>query len=406
MMKSSYKYPTFIWKGLDPSKNKKMGEIEAINVSFASIRLKKEGIKLISIRRKNFLDLFFYSQPITSNDITSFLRNLTMLLKAGIPLSQALFFLSHSVSKNRLLRLIKDIHKKIQEGLSLSDSLSKQTKYFENLDRELIFVGEQSGMLETLLTRIIEQREKKAALKNKIKKALYYPSLVIFCCCLLVYLLFLFVIPHFSDLFASLGGQLPWLTQLIITLASHAVIVGIIMTLVSVGIYFFLSQGYKKSLSVKRHMDHLFLKIPLFGSLSLKYFFVQFTYSLFITTASGISLLHALTLLRSLNKNSVIQQKLSSLTNHIQSGKTLHEALEISGLFPKMMVQMVAIGEEAGKLEEMLENIAKGYITELDQSIDILNQLIEPLIMVIIGLWVGIIIIALYLPIFKLGTVI
>lgn len=380
------------------------GEIEALHIGLARIALMNQGISSLKIHRK--MTWFHSSNRITAHDITSLLQQLALLLQAGIPILRALFTFFSSCSKKSMRYLVQSIHLKIQEGLPLSEALSQYPNYFDHFTRQLIIAGEQTGSMEILLERLVEQREKKLALKNKIKKALYYPSFVLLCALSLVYLLFLFIIPQFSSLFAAFGSELPWLTQIVINLASHALLMGTIALLFSLSSLIACRYSYQKSARFRGLIDRWILATPFYGSFHRKNFMIQFSYLLSISASAGIPILNALYLMESLSENSIVKQRFSTLVKTIQAGYALHEALTQSQLFSPLAIQMVAIGEEAGKLEEVLQKIADWYNMELNQSVEAFNQLIEPAVMMIVGLVVGMIVIALYLPIFKLGMVI
>ncbi|MGD9152781.1 MAG: type II secretion system F family protein [Gammaproteobacteria bacterium] len=398
---------TYTWRGIDTNHNKICGEITAVNFRLAKAKLQSQKISILKLKRKSQLSwLTRYRNRITSVNITLILRQLNALLIAGIPILQALATIAKSCNNINLRNLLTDINDKIQHGHALSEALRSYNKYFSNLACALVFAGEQSGTLDILLECIIIHREKMEILKGKIKKTLFYPCAVIIIAAMVAYILLVFVVPQFADLFSGFGVQLPFLTRLVINLSNllqrfwWILVLSLILPWIAIIIL------KRRSISFANFFDAMMLKIPIFGNFLRKSIIARLMRTLATTFAAGMPLLESLCLLRDVANNQRFRVVLGEIYNAVSKGQTLYQSLQISGLFPNIVVQMVAIGEEAGKLPDMLEKAANFYEYEVNQLVDKLNQLLEPVIMIILGIVVGGLVIAMYLPIFNLGMVI
>jgi type IV pilus assembly protein PilC len=397
----------YIWKGVDANKNKVKGDIEAVNIRLAKAKLQRRKILVLKLKRKfQFPWSNYYRNRITAISITVVLRQLATLLVAGIPILQALQVIARSCSNLKLQKLLVAIKEKIQQGNSLSESLQIHNRYFNHLTCALVFAGEQSGTLDILLERVVAYREKIENLKKKIKKTLFYPCAVIVIAAVVTWVLLVFVVPRFAELFAGFGAQLPLLTRLIINLSNFMqkfwwlILLGLISPVIAVIVL------RRNSQICANFFDSLVLKCPILGGILQKSIITRLMQTLATTFATGVPLLDCLRLLQNVANNRRFYAVLGQIHDSVSKGQTLYQSLQVSGLFPNIIIQMVAIGEEAGKLTDMLEKAANFYEEEVNQLVNRLNQLLEPIIMVILGIVVGGLVIAMYLPIFNLGMVI
>lgn len=401
------KFITYTWLGVDASQCEVTGEIQAVNSRLAKARLQAQKISILKLKRKTkFTWLRGYQKRITSVKITLVLRQLVTLLAAGIPILQAFEVIAKNCNNLKLQNLLITLKEKIQQGHSLSEALQAYPKYFNHLVYALVFAGEQSGTLDLLLMKVVTHREKMQHLKNKIKKALFYPCAVIVVSLMVTYVLLVFVVPQFTELFAGFGAQLPFLTRMIIKLSNFLqrfwwlVLLCLILPIIGVVIMRCRNKIFAK------FFDQMVLKIPIIGNILKKSIIARLMQTLATIFASGVPLLKSLRLLQKIANNAQFYAALDEIYTEIDKGQTLHQSLQMSGLFPNIIIQMVAIGEEAGKLSDMLEKAAGFFQEEVDQLVDKLNQLLEPIVMMVLGIIVGGLVIAMYLPIFKLGMVI
>ncbi|MGD9107644.1 MAG: type II secretion system F family protein [Gammaproteobacteria bacterium] len=406
-VKNHPKLITYVWQGINEHHNKIRGEITAVNIRLAKAKLQSQKISVMKLKRRSqLLCLINYRNRITPVKITLVLRQLNTLLVAGIPILQALATIAKSCNNINLRNLLTNIKDEIQQGHALSEALRSYNKYFSNLICTLVFAGEQSGTLDILLERIIAHREKMEILKSKVKKTLFYPCAVIVVAAMVAYILLVFVVPQFADLFSGFGVQLPFLTRLVINLSIFLQQFWWVLMLSLVLPSITITVLKRRSISFANFFDAMRLKIPIFGNFLRKSIIARLMRTLATTFAAGMPLLESLCLLQDVANNRRFCAVLEEIRNAVSKGQTLHQSLQISGLFPNIVVQMVAIGEEAGKLPDMLEKAANFYEYEVNQLVNKLNQLLEPMIMIILGIVVGGLVIAMYLPIFNLGMVI
>jgi type IV pilus assembly protein PilC len=400
------KLKTYHWMGITTNNQTQKGEIAAINIRFAKAELQKQQINIKKIARKITLPSFATKQKVTKNDITLLLRQLTSLIVSGIPLLQALQVIQQGSKKPSLKELINKILNDLKHGNSLSKTLAQHPKYFDQLTCQLIAAGEQSGQLDIMLERITTHREKIIKIKNKIKKALLYPCAVISAAIIVTTILLIFVVPQFAELFSGFGAQLPLLTRMVIALADFlkAYVWLVLLFVIFCGwLIIFLKRRHK---AFATFLDKQNLRLPIFGKILQKSIIARITHTLAITFATGVPLIEALRTLPVIAKNIPYAQAIAQIHEDVTTGTTLNQSIHNSQMFPNMVTQMVAIGEEGGKLDEMLTKIALFYEAEVDQMVDELSQLLEPMVMMILGITIGGLIIAMYLPIFKLGTII
>lgn len=401
------KLTTYTWQGIDVHYNQVSGEVAAANIRLAKAKLQSQKISVLKLKRKPPLSwLANYRHRITTLNITLVLRQLNTLLVAGIPILQALSTIAKSCNNINLRNLLINIKDKIQQGYALSAALRSYDKYFSNLSCSLVFAGEQSGTLDVLLERIVVHREKIEILKGKIKKLLFYPCAVVVTAMVVTYILLAFVVPQFADLFSGFGVQLPFLTRLVINLSIFLQQFWWVLVASAVLPFATIIVLKRRNMNFANFFDAMLLKTPIFGNFLRKSIIARLMRTLATTFDAGMPLLESLYLLQDVANNRRFCVALGEIYNAVSKGQTLYQSLQISGLFPNIVVQMVAIGEEAGKLPDMLEKAANFYEHEVNQLIDKLNQLLEPMIMIILGIVVGGLVIAMYLPIFNLGMVI
>lgn len=392
------------WKGYNATKERVSGEIEAPSLLIARTLLMQQGIKLKKIKKK--VSFFLRNQKITSQSITVFTRQIASLLNSGFSLTQAIEIFKSAYHKNQFSFLLKSIQKDLESGLNFSQSLAKYPNFFNGLYCSLVQVAEKTASLATILDKIATYRENNDALKAQIKKSCSYPLIVLSVALLISNILLIVVIPQFKLLFESFGAQLPFLTQSILSLSESLERhwgrnILVIMSL-SLGIYYL----KKTSMQFSEKFDRLLLKIPLLGSLFIKGIYVRFSSTLALTALSGLPLVEALDLTSKTAVNGVYVKAIGHLKEAVLGGASLSTALEKTGLFSARIIYMLRIGEEMGASSSMLNKIAEIYEKEIKDKVNQLNLFLEPFIMIVLGLLIGILLLALYIPIFKLGTVI
>jgi type IV pilus assembly protein PilC len=396
---------TYLWEGLNKHGLRVKGELASINATMVQTELKKQEITVIKICKKPKLFIIF-KEKIKSQDITLISRYLATMNVAGISLVQALDISAKSQTKTKTQSLINEIKNDVASGKTFYESLKKHPKYFGELFCSLIQTGEQSGTLDIVLEQLANHLEKTEVLKKQIMKAMYYPATVLCTACLVAILLMLFVVPQFEKLFKSFGAQLPLFTRMVIDLSlilqSYWYIFGVlIVTIICLLIY-----GRKNSKKFTLYFDRMLLTIPIFGSFQKKVIIARVTRTLATTLSAGIPMLQALNSAATVTGNSVYTHAILQVSDGVATGQQIHAAMNFSQVFPNMVVQMIAIGEESGAVDSMLDKIATFYEQELDNMISGLTALMEPLIIIILSIVIGGFILAMYLPIFRLGSII
>lgn len=397
---------TFLWEGMDRKGSRVKGESQASSEILLKADLRRQGINPLKVKKKPN-PLFGGKGPkIVSKDIAIFARQLATMMTAGVPLVQAFEIIGRSHEKPLMQDLVLNIKADVEGGTNLADSLEKQPKYFDDLFVSLVGAGEQSGTLETLLDKIAIYKEKTEELKGKVKKALFYPSAVLIVAFVVSAILLIFVVPQFEDLFKGFGADLPVFTQMVINLSEifqrywWAIFGGI-----GLAIYGFI-VAKKRSPTLRRGLDILSLKIPVIGSILEKSAIARFARTLSTMFAAGVPLVEAMDSVAGATGNALFYEATMKMKDDVSTGTQLQQSMKQTGVFPNMVVQMVAIGEESGSLDEMLGKVADFYEQEVDNLVDGLSSLLEPLIMAVLGVMVGGLVIAMYLPIFKLGAVV
>jgi type IV pilus assembly protein PilC len=396
----------FTWEGTDRKGNRIKGESRAANIALARADLRRQGITPLKVRKKSSSIFSNRKKKITSKDIAIFSRQLATMMSAGVPMVQAFDIVGRGHNNPSMQDMILAIKADVEGGTSLTASLRKHPIYFDDLFCNLVEAGEQAGVLETLLDKIATYKEKTESLKGKIKKALFYPTAVIVVAILITAIIMIFVIPQFKDLFSSFGADLPAFTLFVITLSDFvaawwwAILAGVVALVVAV------SNVWKRSPKFRETLDRLLLKIPVIGAIMHKAALARFCRTTATMFAAGVPLVEALQSVAGATGSTVYEQAVLKMRDDVATGQSLQLAMRQQGLFPHMVIQMVTIGEESGALDDMLAKVADFYEEEVDNAVDALSSLLEPMIMVILGTVIGGLVVALYLPIFQLGSVV
>jgi len=394
----------FNWEGKDKKGNKIRGKILAVSEQEARADLRRQNIVATKVTKQ--FKLFGGGGKITPGDIAIFSRQLATMLAAGIPLVQAFEIVGVGHEKPAMQKLILDIKQTIEGGSSLHESLKKHPLYFDDLYTNLVEAGEQAGALETLLDKVATYKEKTEALKKKIKKALFYPAAVLAVAVIVTLILLLFVIPQFEELFKGFGADLPAFTRMVIEMSQFVQEYWLLMGGIVAGTVIGFGYFKKRSAAMRHFLDRLSLKIPIIGPILTKAAIARYARTLSTMFSAGVPLVEAMESVAGATGNIVYEQAVLRMRDEVATGQRLQRAMENTGLFPNMVIQMIAVGEESGSLDAMAAKVADFYELEVDTAVDGLSSLLEPLIMAILGVLVGGLVIAMYLPIFKLGAVI
>ena len=395
----------FIWEGVDKNRKKINGEIPAKSELVARTELRRQGYRVTKIKKKA-KPLFAKIKAITPGDIAIFSRQLATMLKAGVPLVQAFDIIGKGHENPSMQTMLLSIKADLEGGDTLAEALKKKPQYFDELFCNLVKSGEHAGILDTLLDKVATYKEKTESMKKKIKKALTYPLAVIVVAFIVTSILLLFVVPVFEDLFKSFGADLPVFTQMVVNMSKGMkewwwIVLGIIMLAVYVFIYF-----KRRSRPFNHFLDRTLLKLPVVGLILHKSAIARFSRTLSTMSAAGVPLVDALSSVAGACGNIIYNDAVLKMREEVATGQRLQFAMLQTHLFPHMVQQMVAIGEESGSMDDMLAKVADFYEEEVDNLVDNLSSLMEPFIMVILGILIGGLIIAMYLPIFKMGSAI
>jgi type IV pilus assembly protein PilC len=395
----------FLWEGLNKRGARVKGETSADTELAARAELRRNGVNVLKIRKKP-KSLFSTKKKIKPVDIAYFLRQMTTMLSSGVPLVQAFDIVGKGHENPAMSELIMDLKTRVEGGETFAAALSKHPKYFDDLVINLVEAGEQSGTLETLLDKIATYKEKTESLKAKIKKAMFYPAAVIVVAIVVTAILLIFVVPQFEALFVGFGADLPAFTRMVVNLSAFAqswwwMMLGLIILAV-----FLFRQLHLRSPRFRRSIDILVLKIPAVGPILRKAAIARFARTLSTMFAAGVPLVDALRSVAGATGNALYGEATERMREETAAGAQLQWSMRNVSIFPNMVVQMVAIGEESGSLDAMLAKVADFYEEEVDNAVDSLSSLLEPLIMVVLGVLIGGLVIAMYLPIFMLGQVI
>ncbi len=396
-------YP-FSWEAKDIKGARLKGKTVAANEAAVRANLRRQGLVPTRIRRQS--TLFQRTQKITTGDIAIFSRQLATMMSAGIPLVQAMDIVGSGHDNPSMQKLILAIKTDIEGGASLAEALARHPLYFDELFVNLVNAGEQSGALETLLDKIAVYKEKTEAIKAKIKKALTYPAAVVAVAIIVTTILLIYVIPQFESLFQGFGADLPTFTRMVVDLSMFVRTKGWIILLLVIGAVVGISQARRRSKRFHHFLDRMMLKIPIVGEILRKAAIARYARTLATTFAAGVPLVEALESVAGATGNIVYQHGVMQIREEVATGQRLQRAMEATELFPNMVNQMIAVGEESGSLDEMASKVADFYEAEVDDAVDNLSSLLEPMFMAILGVLVGGLVIAMYLPIFKLGSVV
>ncbi|MFN5049668.1 type II secretion system F family protein [Roseateles sp.] len=392
----------FEWEGKDRNGKTVRGELRAGGEAMVSATLRRQGILVSKVKKRRTAG----GKSIKQKDIAVFTRQLATMMRAGVPLLQAFDIVGRGSTNPRLTRLLNDIRQDVETGTSLSSSFRKHPMYFDALYCNLVEAGEAGGILEQLLDRLATYQEKTVAIKNKIKSALTYPIAVMGVAFVVVAVIMIFVVPAFKDVFTSFGADLPAPTLAVIAMSEFFVSYWwAIFGGIGGGLYFFI-QSWKRSEAMQKRMDRILLKIPVFGELLFKSAVARWTRTLSTMFAAGVPLVEALDSVGGASGNAVFLEATEKIQRDVSTGASLTTSMQSTGIFPTMVLQMASIGEESGSLDHMLSKAADFYEDEVDEAVKALSSLMEPFIIVILGGLIGGIVVAMYMPIFKLGQVV
>jgi len=405
MAEQALKQNTFIWEGKDSKGQKVKGESSGANVALVKASLRRQGITPNKVRKKS-KPLFAAGKSIKAGDIAIFSRQLATMMSSGVPLVQAFDIIGRGHENPRMQSMLISIKNDIEGGSNLSDALAKHPFQFDDLYCNLVRAGEHAGILDSILDKVATYKEKTEAIKGKIKKALFYPTAVIVVAFIITAILMIFVIPEFEKLFAGFGADLPAVTKFVINMSKVFqewwwAIFG------SIGLAIYgLLQAKKRSKKFQVFLDKFLLKVPIIGPILNKAAIARYARTLATMFAAGVPLVEAMESVAGAVGNVVYGQAVLRMRDEVATGTQLNVSMKSSGLFPNMVVQMTAIGEEAGSMDTMLSKVADFYEEEVDNAVDGLSSLLEPLIMAILGVLIGGLVIAMYMPIFQMGKVV
>jgi type IV pilus assembly protein PilC len=398
---SAQQFP-FVWEGTDKKGKRIKGKMLAVSEAAVKADLRRQGVLAKRVRKES--QLFKSGKKITSEDIALFARQLATMLQAGIPMVQCFDIIGNGHDKPSMQKLVLAIKADVEAGTSLHEALAKHPLYFDDLFVNLVEAGEHAGALETLLEKVATYKEKTEALKKKIKKALFYPAAVLAVAVIVTIILLVFVIPQFESLFKGFGADLPAFTQMVINLSKFVQAQGwwmLIVAGVTAWTFFYFK---KRSRPMRQFLDRMLLKAPVIGPIMVKAAIARYSRTLSTMFAAGVPLVEALTSVAGATGNIVYEDATLRIRDEVSTGQRLQRSMETTGLFPNMVIQMIAVGEESGSLDSMAAKVADFYEADVDAAVDGMSSLLEPLIMAILGVLVGGLVIAMYLPIFKLGA--
>jgi len=396
--------PVFLWQARDRQGHARQGEIEAANRDQAIALLRRQQLTAIKVKKKP-IEIELFAEKVTEKDLAIFYRQLSTMINAGLPLVQCFQLAERGAEKKALRKLLADIRQGLEQGSPLAETLRKFPDHFDRLSCALVEAGEQGGILDKILLRLTEYKEKALALKAKIKSAMVYPVAILVVAFVVTAILMIFVIPVFGEMFADFGAGLPLPTKITMTISDYFVeywylVVGLPIALV-LGI-----RAVYRTHAGRRRLDRLLLNLPVLGEVLRKAAVARFCRTFSTLIAAGVPIIEAMDTVAETAGNVVLEEAINDTKQAISQGKTLAAPLAESGLFPLMVTQMIAIGEEVGNLEEMLAKIADFYEQEVDTAVDNMTALMEPFIMAFLGIVIGGLVISMYLPIFKMAAVV
>jgi type IV pilus assembly protein PilC len=400
----SIKEMAFNWEGTNKQGKKVKGQMMAAGEALVNSQLRRQGITVSRVKKQS--TLFAGVKKITQKDVTLFTRQLATMMKAGVPLLQSFDIVARGHSNPSMQRLLMTIKADVEKGSSLTQAFGRHPLQFDALFCNLVGAGEAAGILENVLDRLAIYKEKTLALKGKIKSALFYPASIVVVAFIITAVIMIFVIPAFKELFSSFGADLPAPTLIVMAMSDFFVKYWWAIFAVIGGGIFALFESWKRSRKMQMLMDRLVLKLPIFGAVIEKATIARWTRTLATMFAAGVPLVEALDSVGGAAGNQVYAEATHKIKGEVAIGTSLTIAMQNSDLFPNMVLQMASIGEESGSLDSMLGKVADFYEAEVDDAVAALSSLMEPIIMVVLGVLIGGIVIAMYLPIFKLGSVV
>jgi type IV pilus assembly protein PilC len=396
------KEAVYAWEGKDKSGKTVRGELRAGGEAIVNVTLRRQGIMVTKVKKR----VYRSGKKITDKDLTMFTRQLATMMKAGVPLLQAFDIVGKGHANPSMSKLVLDIRSDIETGTSLNNAFRKYPRYFDPLFCNLVGAGEQAGILEDLLHRLAVYKEKTLALKSKIKSALTYPIAILAVAFIVVAVIMIWVVPAFKSVFASFGADLPAPTLIVMGISEFFVEWWYLIFGSIFGSIYFFFQSWRRSLKMQQAMDRLLLRLPVFGDVIRKATIARWTRTLATMFAAGVPLVEALDSVGGASGNAVYLDATRRIQTEVSTGTSLTVAMQNVNVFPSLVTQMVAIGEESGALDGMLGKVADFFEDEVDEAVAALSSLMEPLIMVILGTLIGGLVVAMYLPIFKLGSVV
>ena len=406
MAQAAVKSVMFVWEGRDKQGKKIKGEMSGTSDALVKAMLRRQGINPMRVKKKPMPLFGGGGKAITAKDIAIFSRQLATMMSSGVPLVQSFEIVGKGHENPRMQKLIMDIKAHVEGGNTLADSLAKHPFYFDDLYVNLVRAGEAGGILETLLDKVATYKEKTEAIKGKIKKALFYPTAVLVMAFIVTAVLMIFVIPQFATLFEDFGADLPAMTLLVISASNYFVDYWVLIFGAVGGAIWGFFQLKKRSRPFRYALERLSLKLPVIGDILTKATIARFARTLATMFAAGVPLVEAMDSVAGASGNIVYGSAILRMRDEIATGSQLQSSMRDTNLFPNMVVQMVAIGEESGSIDHMLSKVADFYEEEVDNAVDAMSSLMEPMIMAVLGVLIGGLVIAMYLPIFKMGAVV
>ena len=393
------------WEGKNRQGAMMSGEMPGQNIALIKAKLRQQGINPTKVRKKG-IELFGAGKKIKPMDIAVFTRQMATMMKAGVPLLQSFDIITEGVDNPNMRKLMDTVKNDVSSGSSLAIALRKHPLYFDELYCNLVEAGEQSGSLEGMLDRLATYKEKTEALKSKIKKAMNYPIAVLAIALIVTAILLIKVVPQFQDVFANFGAELPAFTRMVIQISEFVQDSGWMIVVAGVAVFFLFRRFHRSSQAFRDRVDRLLLKLPVVGDIIYKAAVARFSRTLATTFAAGVPVVDALDSVSGATGNIVFKNAVMQVKTDVMGGMQLNFAMRNTGVFPSMVLQMTSIGEESGAIDNMLDKVATHYETEVDNAVDGLTALLEPIIMSVLGVLIGGLMIAMYLPIFQLGAVV
>jgi type IV pilus assembly protein PilC len=403
MASKAVKLSVYTWEGTDKKGAKITGELTGYNIALIKAQLRKQGVNPLKVRKKS-VSIFGNGKPIKPLDIAFFTRQMSTMMKAGVPLLQSFDIIIEGADNPNMRKLVEDLKNEVAAGNSFAMALRQKPRFFDELYCNLVHAGEQAGALESLLDRVATYKEKTEALKAKLKKAMTYPIAVMVVAAIVTGILLIKVVPQFQQVFAGFGAELPVFTVMVIELSKFVQSWWLAMIIGGIAATFGFKHAYRTSLKFRNWLDRALLKAPIIGPLMYKSSVARFSRTLSTTFAAGVPLVEALDSVAGASGNVVFRNAVNKVKQDVSTGMQLNFSMRSTGVFPSLAIQMTAIGEESGALDGMLDKVATYYEDEVDNMVNSMTSLMEPMIMAFLGVVVGGLVLAMYLPIFQLGN--